>query len=51
MNESDGDKPTVSNAMLEYRRSRLEKEQLLLDDSDKAAEQEESKDEEPRLIA
>jgi hypothetical protein len=51
MNESDGDKPIVSNAMLEYRRSRLEKEQLLLDDTDKAAEQEESKDEEPRLLA
>jgi hypothetical protein len=30
MNESDGDKPTVSNQMLEYRRLRLEKEQLLL---------------------
>ena len=50
MNESDGDIPIVSNAMLEYRRSRLEKEEMLLDGEDKATE-EESKEVEPRLIA
>ena len=50
MNESDGDIPIVSNAMLEYRRSRLEKEEMLLDVEDKATE-EEIKYEEPRLIA